>query len=217
MDGAEGSGAGPGRSTDRRSTGGHAPGCGRARSTPHGSDGSPSSWRSPSWWWWAWSSWSPGDRKNSQVDDLRAHGVPVVVTVASASGSWAERIEHRRLRVHRQLRRPGTSYMEGIPGSTFPPAAPPWPGWCIARRPGAVVDAGDGGVLAHHGDALLVGGGAAGRGAGLPGVAGPPPPPGPRTRLRCGAAWGPRRGALPWRMADDPDKPSLSERLTRSS
>ena len=61
-----------------------------------------------------------GYRKNSQVNDLHAHGVPVQVTVVGClglmggSGSNTAGYECTgRYVVH------GTSYVEGIPGSTF--------------------------------------------------------------------------------------------------
>ena len=61
-----------------------------------------------------------GYRKNAQVDDLRAHGVPVHVTVTrclglmGGSGSNAAGDECSGTYTFH-----GTAYVEGIPGSTF--------------------------------------------------------------------------------------------------
>ena len=61
-----------------------------------------------------------GYRKNSQVDDLRAHGVPVQVTVRHClglmGGSGSNTAGYECTGTYSVQ---GTTYVEGIPGSTF--------------------------------------------------------------------------------------------------
>ena len=158
-----------------------------------------------------------GYRKNTQIEDLRAHGVPVRVTVRHClglmGGSGSNTAGYECTGTYRTS---GTQLRRGHPRFQLLPRRRHGRRGGAVRRSGAAVDAGDGGVVAHHGDALPGGCRTARGGGRRRGVVGTAPPPPPDQRLTPDPTWWVRAvTALPWRMADDPDKPSLSERFTR--